>query len=120
MRKNEIIRKLLGITQMGYENCRDAHFQMWCNKYATLFALPLCKMAGDDHLINWYADEWKRRVELPFYMDNKNLIDAGIEDNDTYQDLFLAYPENINGHYPQTLFNDLRKRYVKQKTTLIK
>ncbi|MDO6808117.1 hypothetical protein Q4603_05840 [Zobellia galactanivorans] len=107
MRKQEQIRKALGLTSTAYQNCKDTHFTMWCNRYAQLYAMPLLKMIGNDHLQNWYDDQWKHKVELPFYMDHEDYIDAGIEDIDNMQDLFLEYPENIMAVWPQTLLENI-------------
>lgn len=110
MRKNDIIRKALGLTYTAYDNCRHAHFQMWCNRYATLYCLPLDAMVKDDHLQNWYHDQWLRKVELAFYVDNQEYLEANITDTGVMQDLFLMYPDNLLQLFPKSLLDDVKKR----------
>ncbi len=104
----------MGITALAYQNCIDAHYQMWCSKYAELFRLPLAAMVADDHIQNWYRDQWLKSVEFPFYMANTDLMDSLVDspvvDQSIMQDIFLTYPEDIDGTWPQTLFDDLKKR----------
>lgn len=109
MKKSETIRKALGITALGYQNCIDAHFQVWCSRYAYKEALPLAKMVGNDLLQNWYHDQWLHRVELPFYADNLDFLQSGIRDEDNFQDLLLAYTDDILEIWPQSLFDAIRR-----------
>lgn len=105
----------MGITYLAYENCRDTHFGMWCNKFAQEHAIPLRYMQLNDHLFNWYCEQWQKLVELPFYMDHEDYLTAGIRDEQNLQDLFLQYTDAIEEIYPKVLLRNIADRH-KQRT----
>lgn len=111
MRKNHIIRKALGnISLMNYENSKEALFNKWCHHHAFMQALPLRALVSNDYIRNWYDDQWVKLVELAFYMDNKDFIESGVYDPDTFIDLFYTYPETLKEIYPKPLFTSIKKQ----------
>lgn len=120
MIKSETIRKAMGISALAYQNSIDTHFHLWCNKYAEEFALPLGKMAGDDYLQNWYRDQWTHKVELPFYIQYRDYLEAGIEAKGTMQDFFLEYPDAILEIFPKSLFDNLKRSLKTLETNIRK
>lgn len=105
MIKSKEIAKTLGITYLQYENCRDTHFGLWCNNQAMARAIPLRKLQTNDHLFNWYCDMWLKNVELPFYMQLQDYIQAGINDKEKFMDLFLQCAEELDKLYPKPILN---------------
>lgn len=115
MEKIKIIHRALGITFLSYENCRDTHFNMWCNKYAVLYALPLKAMVSNDHIYNWFCQVWQHQVETPFCKDNRAYIEAKVNDPHNFQDLFLQYTDVVMNYYPNALLLDLKQQHKSQQ-----
>ena len=111
MKKSKELAKAMGITYLEYENCRDTHFGLWCNHYSVQHAVPLRTLQTNDHLFNWFCDMWLRHVELPFYMQIMPYLEAGIEDPQTVQDLFMEHTDAIKGFYPKPLLNTIKKQF---------
>ncbi|WP_425628831.1 hypothetical protein [Cellulophaga lytica] len=113
MKKRDTIHKAMGITYLAYENCIDTHFNDWCRKYSFCYAIPLRKLVVNDHLYNWYCDQWIQKVELPFYLDHQDYLEAGIIEVNAYQDLLLQYADVLQTFYPKMLLLQLKKEHNK-------
>lgn len=100
----------MGISALSYQNSIDAHFNIWCSHFAKEYAMPLGEMVRDDYLQNWYRDQWTHKVELAFYTDNRDYLDAGLKDEGNMQDLFLQYAEVLLDVFPKSLFDELKRR----------
>jgi len=120
MNKKLIIQKALRLTPMAYHNSIYSHFHLWCNRYAQLFALPLGAMVQDPALVNWYKDQWLRKVELAFVVDHEDYLMADLDEPATLQDLFLQYPDKIMDIYPKPLLQALERKYKNLNTLLNK
>lgn len=111
MRKNEIIRKALGLTQVAYHNIKHAHFSEWCEDRAVELALPSRMLVLDAGLYEWFCDQWVLKVELPFYTDHQDYLEADLNDEDSYQDLFLDYVDAIQGKWPSPIIKRIQKQF---------
>lgn len=111
MRKNEIIRKALGLTHVAYHNLRHSKYFEWCHKTAIENALPSRLLILDSHLYEWFCDQWLQRVELPFYTDNMDYLEAGLVDEDNYQRLFLDYVDGIVGYWPAPILKRIQRQF---------
>ncbi len=114
MIKSKEIAKILGVTYLEYENCRDTHFGLWCNRQAIIRAIPLRKLQTNDYLFNWYCEQWLKNVELPFFVQVSDYLEADINDREHFMDLLLQCAEEIENYYPKPIINNIRKQ---QKTT---
>lgn len=102
------ILNALSIYYKIYDDYRQTSFQKWCAKYAQEFDISLRLLVTNDVLYSWYQTEWNQVVENQFMIDTKDFIEAGVDDPDTYQELFFKYPQNILEHYPKALLNKIR------------
>jgi len=59
----------------------------------------------------WFCDQWRRKVELPFYMDHHEYMEAGLQDFGNFQDLFLMYAEEIDPYFPKPILEAIANRY---------
>jgi hypothetical protein len=120
MNTNEKIRKALGITYTMYDNFRAACYEAWCKKYADIHALPYRALSTNDYLYNWYCDQWIIYVENQFFKDNQTLIESELNDPDTFQDLILTYPEEIERFYPNQIIYNIKNKYKNDNYTVKK
>lgn len=116
MRKADEICKAMGITRLRYENCRENFYMKWCSAHADARALPLRTLLRSEALHTWFCDQWSRRVELPFYQDHQEYLEAGLQDYGHLQDLFLIYAEEIDNYYPKPLLETLASNYKSRLT----
>lgn len=115
MKKNEHIRKVIGTTKITYNNTIDQYFNLWCAKYAQQRALPLRKLVTNESLYKWYLGQWLQKVELPFYIDNRDYMEAGIFEPGKFQDLYLSYAETVENYYPQPILNRIANAHKKHQ-----
>jgi hypothetical protein len=111
MRKNEIIRKAMGLTPVAYHNIRHSYFAEWCEKKAIELALPSRMLVMDSALYDWYCDQWMLKVELPFYTDNQDFLEAELNDVESYQELFLGYIDAAGEHWPSPILKRIHKQF---------
>jgi len=84
-------------------------------------ALPLRALTTHDVLYNWYCHQWNVYVENAFYNDNKEYFEAGINDPENFQKLFMDYPKTIEKYYPKPILNTIKKAFkANDKTKLNK
>tara|TARA_R110002051_G_scaffold292807_1_gene357731 strand:+ start:415 stop:771 length:357 start_codon:yes stop_codon:yes gene_type:complete len=109
MNRHKIIRAALDIPYLAYDNFRTQCFEKWCNEYAFRWALPQRRLTTNDYLYNWYCDQWIKDVENQFYEDFRPYLEKGINDPDTFLELFVKYPKTIEKHYPKAILQTIRK-----------
>ena len=85
----------LELTYLEYEALRQHYFEHWC----THLSIPL--LTKNDHLLNWYAQQWHIQVERPI---EQNYSDAlSLYTPEDIHLLILIYAENILQYYPSVL-----------------
>ncbi len=104
------IRAVLKVNYTDYDNYRHICFENWCVNQARKRGLCQRLLIKHDGLYNWYLDQWNFLVETIFYKENQHYIESGIEDTQTYWDLFRAYPKTITG-YPDVVLRMIKKQH---------
>lgn len=85
----------LELTYLEYEALRQHYFEHWCTH------LYIPHLTKNDHLLNWYAQQWHIQVERPI---EQNYSDAlSLYTPEDIHLLILIYAENILQYYPSVL-----------------
>ena len=101
----------LELTYLEYEALRQYYFVKWCKLIVR--SQPLKCFITNDHLLNWYAEQWYIQVERPIeqlYSDALSLY--------TPEDihlLILIYAENILQYYPSILLKKITARAARSE-----
>lgn len=95
----------LELTYLEYEALRHEFYIDWCvhllRRGEWQFALTLKTLLINDHLLNWYAQQWHIQVERPI---EQNYSDAlSLYTPEDIHLLILIYAENILQYYPSVL-----------------
>jgi len=95
----------LELTYLEYEALRQHYFEHWCahllRRGEWQFARTLKPLLINDHLLNWYAQQWHIQVERPI---EQNYSDAlSLYTPEDIHLLILIYAENILQYYPSVL-----------------
>ena len=53
---------------------------------------------------------WLKHVELPFYMQVHDYLQAGIKDPEHFMDLFLQCADELDKLYPKPILNAIKKQ----------
>jgi hypothetical protein len=107
------------MSQKDYDNIRFSYFIGYCMKYME-FGNPLQSLIKNDHLYNWYCNNWIDMVEKPFFTQVRDYMDIEIVEPITYQEILTTYAEDIEQYYPSVIFKmikDQNKPQSKDKIT---
>lgn len=102
----------LELTYLEYEALRQYYFEKWCKLIVR--TQPLKCFITNDHLLNWYAEQWYMQVERPIeqlYSDALSLYTP----KDIHL-LILIYAENILQYYPSVLLKKITARTARTDT----
>jgi hypothetical protein len=92
----------LELTYLEYEALRQHYFEHWC----TNLCIP--HLTKNDHLLNWYAQQWHIQVERSI---EQNYSDAlSLYTPEDIHLLILIYAENILQYYPSILLKKITAR----------
>lgn len=92
----------LELTYLEYEALRQHYFEHWC----TNLCIP--HLTKNDHLLNWYAQQWHIQVERPIEQNYSDALSLYTPE-DIYL-LILIYAENILQYYPSILLKKITAR----------
>lgn len=107
MRTTSQILQMLDMTYVEYDAWQWENFLNWCYDRSAKTNIPVKTLIKNDHLLNWYQEQWEFNVESQFIDDNADFI--GVSSPTTYFDLITTYPDDILNVYPLPILKTIKK-----------
>lgn len=107
MRTTSRILQILDMSYEEYDAWQWEHFINWCYDKSAGFAIPVKALMINDHLLNWYQEQWSYTVESEFINDNSAFLDIAAPA--IYFDLITTYPDELLNTYPLPILKMIKK-----------
>lgn len=105
------ISKLIGVSKLDFVNYQSQEYANWCVTYAQKNFIPSRLLDINEALFNWYCLNWDNKLKL-FLNENKDYIEAGVVDEDSYFRLFYdCVPKSLLLVYPTTIIERIKKQH---------
>lgn len=116
MKKQVTIHLIIGLNKLQYLNYQTFQYNLWCEVLSNKFYVPVRELQPNTLLWNWFCSKWESTVVTPFLEENEVYISAGIEEPESYWQLFHSKISALVGCqpvYPGPIIKAIKKQHYK-------